>query len=72
MVGYDVALGDHALHQVRAGLQVVSDHEKGGGDLVLFQGVQDRGGIAVFITGVKGEIEDLFIGHLGIGGVVLH
>ena len=39
---------------------------------MLFQGVQDRRSIAVFITGVKGEIEDLFIGHLGIGGVVLH
>ena len=40
MVCDNMSLGDHALYEVRAGLQVVPDNEKRGGNLMLFQGIQ--------------------------------
>ena len=34
----------------------VSYHKKSRRNLMLFQGIQNRGGISVFIAGVKGQI----------------
>ncbi len=39
--------------------------------IVLFQGVQDGGCVSVFITGVKGQVDDLILGILGIVGIEL-
>ena len=43
--------------------------EKGGGRLMLFQSVQDRRRVPVFISRVKGEVNDLFPGGRYIVGV---
>ena len=40
-------------------------------DIVLFQGVQDGGGIPVFISRVKGQVNHLILRILGIVGIVL-
>lgn len=61
----------HALDKVGAGFDVVAHYEKGGFYVVLFQCVQNGGSIAVFITGVEGEIEDFLFRLLDIIGVVL-
>jgi hypothetical protein len=71
MVCDNMPLGDHAFYEVRAGLQVVSDDEKRGGNLMLFQGVQDHGGIAVLISGVEGQVDDFLAGKIGVPGIVL-
>ena len=71
MVSHIVALGYHSFYQVRAGLQIISNQEKGGVYIVFFQGVQDGGCVSVFITGVKGQVDDLILGILGIVGIEL-
>ena len=71
MVCDNMPLGDHAFYEVRAGLQVVSDDEKRGGNLMLFQGIQDRGSVAVLVSGVEGQVDDLFAGKISVSGIVL-
>ena len=71
MVAYDVALIHHSFYQVRSGGYVIAHQEKCGGGIMLFQRVQNRGRVAVFITGVKGEIENLLIRLIGIIGIEL-
>ena len=53
MVCDNMSLGDHALYEVRAGLQVVPDNEKRGGNLMLFQGIQDRGSVGPVLLWVR-------------------
>ena len=38
---------------------------------MFFQGVQDSGCVSVFITRVKGQVDDLILGILGIVGIEL-
>ena len=38
---------------------------------MLFQGVQDHGGIAVLISGVEGQVDDFLAGKIGVPGIVL-
>ena len=71
MVAHGVSFGHHTFDQVGAGLNVVSYQEKCGVDIVLFQGVQDGGGIPVFISRVKGQVNHLILRILGIVGIVL-
>ena len=70
MVPYGVAFPDHLPDQVRACVQIIAHHEEGGRGAVLFQGFQDPGGVSVFISAVKGEIQDFFFGIFPIIGVV--
>ena len=39
--------------------------------MVFFQGVQDGRGVAVFIAGVKGQVEHFFVGLVSVPGVEL-
>ena len=71
MVCDDVSLGDHAFYKVRAGIQVVPDDKKCGGDPVLFQGIQDGWGVPVLVSGIEREVDDFFAGEIGIPGIVL-
>ena len=50
----------HALYQLWSGIQIIAHHKKAGFYIVFFQRVQDRGGAAVFIAAVKGQINCLF------------
>ena len=71
VVAHDVALLRHAADDVRSGLHHVAHHEEGGRGAVLFQGVQNGLRVAVFISAVKGQVEDLLAGVPQVVGVVL-
>ncbi len=64
MVCDNMSLGDHALYEVRAGLQVVPDNEKRGGNLMLFSGHPGSREVAVLVSGVEGQVDDLFAGKI--------
>ena len=49
---------------------VISNQEKGGVYIVLFQGIQHRLDISIFVTAVKGQIKDLFLGIFSVVGIV--
>ena len=70
VVAHDVALLRHAADDVRGGLHHVPHHKEGGGGMVLFQSIQDFFRIAVFITTVKGQVDDLLPGVAQVIGVV--
>ena len=57
--------------QVRVFGDKITHYKKGGGGLVLFQCIQDGGGVAVLIACVKGQVDPLFICVAQIVGVVL-
>ena len=59
VVAHDVAFGGHAADDVRCGLDHVAHHEEGGGDIVLFQRVQNLLRVAVLIAAVEGQVDDL-------------
>ena len=61
MIPHRVALLHHALYHVRSGLQKMSHHKESARRIVLFQGVQNRRRVSVFITAVKGEIDHLLV-----------
>ncbi len=71
VVAHGVALLHHAADQVRASFQIVAHQEKGGGHLVLLQGVQNGSGTAVFIAGIEGEVKDFLLGVLPVQGIEL-
>ena len=71
VVAHGVPLGDHPPHQIRALPDVISHQEEGGGNLLLLQGVQNFGGAAVFVSGVKGQIQHLFVGVADIRRLIL-
>ena len=54
MVAYNMPFLYHTFHQVWAGFQIIAHYKKSGLHIMLFQRVQDRRHIAVFITAVKG------------------
>ena len=55
-----VTLFFHPTDQVRIVFDIGSDDEKSGGNVMFFQGIQDRFGISVFKSGVKGQIDPFF------------
>ena len=61
MIAHSMAVLHHALHDVRSGLQKMTHHKKGSRRIVLFQCIQNRFRIAVFISAVKSQINYLFI-----------
>ena len=71
MVCDDMPLGDHTLYEVRTGLKVVADNKKCGGNVMLFQGIKDRRSVTVLVSGIEGEIKNLFAGKIGIPGMIL-
>ena len=71
VVAHDVPLRHHAADQVRGRLDHVANHKESRRGVVLFQRVQDRGGVAVFIATVKSEVDHLFGGVAQVIGVVL-
>ena len=71
VIAHDVSLIDHALDNVRGGLDHMAHHEERGGGVVLFQSVQNGLGVAVFIAAVKGQVNDFFAGIPQIVGAVL-
>ena len=71
VVAHHVPLRHHAADQVRGGLDHVARHKEGRRGVVLFQRVQNGGGIAVFIAAVKGEVDHLLTGIAQVIGVVL-
>ena len=54
MVSHQMPFLHHPLYQFRAGLDIIAHHKKRRLDGMLLQSVQNGGGIAVFIPGVKG------------------
>ena len=81
VVAHDVPLLNHTADQVGGGLDHVSHYKEGGRGLMVLQHVQDLGGVAVLISAVKGEVEDLLgrVPHIigvvlgqGLGGGVAH
>ena len=71
VVAYDVPLCRHAADDVRRGFDHVPHHKEGRRGIVLFQRVQNRFGIAVFIAAVKREVNDLPDGVPHVPRIVL-
>ncbi len=71
VVADNVAFGHHTFYQFGRGFDVVADDEECGGSLVLFQRIQNCFCIAVFVTGVEGQIKNFFVGLAGVEGVKL-
>ena len=67
MVADGVPLPCHAAHQIRVLANVGAYQEKSGRGIVLFQRIQNRLRAAVFIPGIKGEINHLLLGVAQIG-----
>ena len=38
---------------------------------MLFQGIKDRRSVTVLVSGIEGEIKNLFSGKIGIPGMIL-
>ena len=70
MVAYRMAFFIDPLDDIRTGREEVADYEKGGWRLVLFQGIQHRLDIPIFVTAVKGQIKHLFLCIFSIVGIV--
>src|SRR5699024_411700 len=66
-----VAFFCHPLNQLRFSLNIRTDDEKCSGYLMLFQCIEDGGGVPVFISAVKGQVQDFFICVLGVPCVIL-
>ena len=71
MVSDGVSLCNHAFYEIGTRLNVISDDKKRRGSMVVFQRVENCGGVAVFISGVKRQIEDFCVGIVGVVGVEL-
>ena len=71
MVADGVSLRNHAFYEIGTRLDIVSDDEKRRGRMMLFQGVENCGSVAVFVSGIKRQIEDFFVGIVGVVGVEL-
>ena len=71
MVADGVSLRNHAFYEIGTRLDIVSDDEKRRGRMMLFQGVENCGCVAVFVSGIKRQIEDFFVGIVGVVGVEL-
>ena len=63
VVGDGVTLCDHLFYQFRTGFEIVADDEKGCRDMVFFSASRIGRCVAVFISGVEGQIND------GLGGI---
>ena len=61
MVSYRVSFLCHAFDEFRVFRDERTNDEKGSGDVVLFQGIKDGFCISVFITCIKGQVENLFL-----------
>ena len=62
MIADEMAFLRHAYNKLRVSLNQIVEHEKRAGRVVLFQNVEDPFHVPVFIAGVKGEIDALFLG----------
>ena len=62
VVADGVPLRHHAPDQLGTGFDVVAYQKEGGGNLVLFQRIQNGGGVAVFKAGIKGDVQRFFAG----------
>lgn len=71
MIPHRVAFLHHPLDKIRAGFDIIAHHKKGGLGVVLFQRVENRRRIAVFIPRIKGEVDGFFRGIPEIVGIVL-
>ena len=70
MVSDNMALLHHALHEIRAGGNIIAHHKKGGGGLMFFQSVQNGGCAAILVARIEGKVDYFFSGILGIPGVI--
>ena len=63
VVAYSVAFCHHTFYQIRAGFQIITNQKESGRGMMLFQGIEDGFCVPIFISGIKGEVED------GLGGI---
>lgn len=70
MIADNVPFLHHPFDQIRACLNVIAHHEESGFYVVLFQGIQNRGRIAVFIARVEGQIDYLTVRAAAVISVV--
>lgn len=65
-----MALSEHLFCEISAGLEKISDDKKGGRSIVFFQRTQNLRHIAVFVFGVKGQIENFIFCGVDVGGSI--
>ncbi len=71
MVAHKVPVSDHLFHEIRRGFQIMPHHEEGGRHIVLFERIQDRLCVPVFIPCIKGQVDHFFRAVAHVMGVVL-
>ena len=59
VVADDVTFRYHAFGKFRTGFQKISDDKESANRLMVFQGIQNSRQIAVFISGIKGTLDNL-------------
>ena len=70
VISDDVALVRHPADQVRRGLEIVSHDKKARRRVVRLQGVQNFRRVPVFISRVKGQVDDVVLCVCNIDRVV--
>ena len=58
VVSYDVPFFCHAANNFRCRFNHIPDYEECRRGIVLFQRIQNRFGVSVFVAAVKGEVDD--------------
>ena len=71
VVAHHVPLLHHAAHQLRRRFHIMPHDKEAGADLMLAEGIENGGGMAVFIPRVKGQVQNLLLGIGQIPGVIL-
>ena len=71
MVSDRVAFCFHPPDQVLILRNKIPDNKKDSRSLMLFQCIQNRRCISIFISGIKGKIEFLFLCIFGKEGIIL-
>ena len=70
VVADDVTFRYHAFGKFRTGFQKISDDKESANRLMVFQGIQNSRQIAIFISGIKGEVNDFFICFICVGCLI--
>ena len=61
MISNGVPFFCHSKNQILIIFQISTDNEESSGDLVLFECIENRRGVSIFITGIEGKVYDFFV-----------
>ena len=66
MICYKMPFFYHSFYQIRAGFQKISHYKESSYCIVLFQSIQNSGGISILKSCIEGQIDYFFIGGITV------